>query len=139
MSAAQAECEELTNWILPFAKDMLDRHGKFYPFGGAIRANGELISVTEYTGEDHPQSTDLIQALKAAFAQAAKKRQFKATALVCNVRGRLPSNGEKSFAIAISLNHRDKYSAIFIFPYYFSNGTTIIGSPFIKNGEGDIF
>ena len=53
MSGAKAECEALMNSVLPFAKQMLGRHGEFYSYCGAMRANGEIVSVAGYEGQEH--------------------------------------------------------------------------------------
>jgi len=139
MSGAKAECEALMNSVLPFAKQMLDRHGEFYPYGAAMRANGEIVSVAGYEGHEHPQSNDVIRFLKAAFTAAAKNGQYKATALVYDVRATVPSTGEKSDAIAVSLNHRDGYSIVVLFPYKVMNGLAETDTPFAQKGEADIF
>src|SRR6266480_3062129 len=107
MTSPKADCEALMNAILPFAKQMLNRYGAFYPFGGTMRSDGQLTPVAGYDGREHPPSADIIEFLTAAFIAGAKQGEFKATALVYDVRVRMPSNGDKSDAIAVSLNHRE--------------------------------
>lgn len=138
MSNAKADCEALMTSVLSLAKEILSNHGEFLPFGGAMSSNGELVSVAGYNGE-HSQSTELIRLIKDSFIDAARKGEFKATAVVYDVRVALPSTGEKSDAIAVSLNHRDGYSVIVIFPYKIDSGKPIIGSAFAHEGEADIF
>ncbi|MGZ5906292.1 MAG: hypothetical protein ACXWKQ_13160 [Reyranella sp.] len=121
------------------AKELLSSHGGFLPFGGAMRSSGELVSVGTYAGEAPTQSTELIRLLKASFIDAARKGEFKATALVYDVRVALPSTRQKSDAVAVSLNHRDGYSVIAILPYKIDSGKLIIGSAFTQEGEADIF
>ena len=48
--SAKADCEVLLNAVLPFAEKMLGEHGEFSPYGGAMRPNGEIISVSGYDG-----------------------------------------------------------------------------------------
>jgi hypothetical protein len=55
MDSPKAECEILMNSVLPFAKQMLDRYGEFYPYGGAMRADGQLTSVAGYDGREPPR------------------------------------------------------------------------------------
>lgn len=116
MNDPKDDCEALMGSVLPFAEQMLRSHGEFLPFGGAIRSSGELVSVSGYDGKEQGPSRDLIRLIKDGFIDAANKGQFKATALVYDVRASLPSTGDKSDAIAVSLNHRDGYSVIVIFP-----------------------
>jgi hypothetical protein len=77
--------------------------------------------------------------LKSGFVEVAKKGQVKATALAYDVRVTLPSTGEKSDAIAVSLNRRDGYSVIVIYPYKIDSGKLTIGAAVAQKGEGDIF
>jgi hypothetical protein len=139
MNGPKDDCEALMNSALPFAKQMLDSHGEFYPFGAAMRADGELVSVAGYDGRERPPSTDVIRMLKDAFIAGAKDGQYKATALVYDVRVALPGTREKSDAIAVSLNHRADYSVIVLFPYKIERGRPVIGQAIAQKGEADIF
>ena len=139
MSNPNADCETLMNSVLPFAKQMLTNHGEFIPFGGAMRATGEFVSVAGYTGEETPRSTDVIRLMKDGFIEAARQGQYKATAVVYDMRVKLPSTGDKSDAIAVSLNHRDSYSVIVILPYKIDSGKLMLGAAFAQKGEADIF
>jgi hypothetical protein len=138
-SDPKADCEVLMNSVIPFAEQMLSSHGEFLPFGGAMRSDGELASVSGYDGDEHPKSSDVIRLIKDGFIEAARKGQFKATALVYDVRTILPSTGDKSDAIAVSLNHRDKYSVIVFLPYKIDDGKLTMGDVFAQTGEADIF
>ncbi len=139
MSDAKADCRALMNSVLPFAEQMLSRHGEFLPFGGATRTDGEFISVTGPGEAEHPLSGDLIRLIKDGLRDAAGKGEVKATALVYDVRTTLPSTGALSDAIAVSLNHRDAYSVIVCVPYKIGDGTIEFGEAFAQPGEADIF
>jgi hypothetical protein len=135
----KVDCEALMNSVIPFAEQMLSSHGEFLPFGGAMRSSGELVSVAGYDGDERPQSSDVIRLIKEGFIEAARQGQFKATALVYDVRTVVPSTGNKSDAISVSLNHRDSYSVVVIFPYKIDNGKPTVGDAFAQKGEADIF
>jgi hypothetical protein len=135
----KADCETLMGAVMPFAEQMLSSHGEFLPFGGAMRPDGELVSVAGYDGDEHPQSSDVIRLIKDGFIESARQGQLKATALVYDVRTTIPSTGEKSDAIAVSLNHRDNYSVVVFFPYKINGGKLIVGDAFAQMGEADIF
>jgi hypothetical protein len=139
MTSAKAECETLMNIVLPFAQRMLSDHGEFFPYGGAMRSGGEIISVAGYDGGEQPPSTNLIQLIKEGFIDAANQGQYMATALVYDVRVVMPETGEKSDAVAVSLNHRDRYSMTVLFPYKLAGGKAAFGNPFAQKGDGDIF
>jgi hypothetical protein len=138
-SDPKADCEALMNSVLPFAEQMLSSHGEFLPFGGAMRSSGELVSVAGYDGDERPHSADVIRLIKGGFIEAARQGQFKATALVYDVRIKLPSTDDKSDAIAVSLNHRDNYSIVVIFPYKIDSGKLTVGNALAQKGEADIF
>ena len=118
---------------------MLSRHGEFFPFGGAMRPSGDIVSVAGYDGKEHPPSADVIRLIKDGLIQAAHKDEYKATALVYDVSVKLPLTEEKSDAIAVSLNHRDNYSVVVFFPYKITDVKLAIGAAFARQGEADIF
>jgi hypothetical protein len=108
--------------VLPFAEQLLQEHGEFFPYGGALKADGQLASVAGYDGREQPPSNEIIRLIKQGFVEGAKSGEYVATALIYDVRVTLPSTGQKSDAIAVSLNHRDDYSVIVLFPYQLVDG-----------------
>jgi hypothetical protein len=127
------------NAALPLAEQMLQEHGEFFPYGAALKSIGGIASVAGYDGREQPPSNAIIRLLKEAFLQGANSGEYKATALVYDVKVTLPSSGQKSDAIAVSLNHRDNYSVIVLFPYQVKNGQLTFGEVFAQQGEKDIF
>jgi hypothetical protein len=139
MSTPKAECENLMNTALPFAEQMLQKHGEFFPYGAALKENGEIASVAGYDGRELPPSNDIIRLLKEAFVKGAKSGEYRATALVYDVKITLPSSEQKSDAIAVSLNHRENYSVVVYFPYQLNQGQLTFGEVFAQKGEADVF
>jgi hypothetical protein len=139
MSDPTTDCQALIGSVLPLAKELLTAQGGFLPFGGAMRPDGQLVSIGAYDGNERSESAEVIALLKGALIAAARNGEYKATALVYDVRVKLPSSGEKSDAIAVSLNHRDDYSVIVLFPYRIDSGRLSLGKPFPQSGEADIF
>jgi hypothetical protein len=139
MNDPKADCETLMDSLLPFAEQMLTAHGEFIPFGGAMRPDGQVVSVAEYDGHEHPKSVDIISLMKNGFVASARKGEYKATAIVYDIRVTLPSTHEKSDAIAVSLNHRDHYSIIVLLPYKIDNGKLLLEAAIAQKGEADIF
>ena len=139
MTNAKSDCEALMNAVLPFAEQMLSDHGEFYPFGGAMRPSGEIVSLAGYDGREHPPSTDIIGLIKEGFVKGAKEGQYKATACVYDVRVVLPQTNQQSDAIAVSLNHQDNYSVIVLFPYTLRAAKPVFAAAFAQKGEADIF
>ena len=140
MSQAKADCEALLNAAMPFAEQMLQRYREFFPFGSAMRASGEITAVAGHDGNEHPPSSEVIALIKDGFIEAARRNEFKATALVHDVKIKSPSSGDTSDAIAVALDHRDdEYSVVIFFPYRLSKGELTLDPPFAQAGEGAIF
>jgi hypothetical protein len=138
-TTAKADCEAVMNAALPFAEEMLRKHGEFFPFGATMDNRGEIAHVGGYDGREHPPSADIIKLLKDGFRSGARTDRYKATALVYDVRVSLPPDGQKSDAIAVSLNHRANYSVVVMFPYRLEDGVVVFGEAFAQGGEADIF
>jgi hypothetical protein len=139
MSDPKVDCEALMSSLLPFAEHMLTNHGEFIPFGGAMRPDGQLVSIAAYEGNEHPKSVDVIALMKEGIIAAAHKGEYKATGIVYDARVKLPSTNEISDAIAVSLNHRDNYSVVVLFPYKIDAGRPLLGAAFSQKGDADIF
>jgi hypothetical protein len=125
--------------VLPFAEQMLATHGEFHPYGGAMLPNGQFVSVSGYDGNELPPATDVIALIKAGLVAAARKGDYKATAIVYNARVKLSSSGDMSDAIAVSLDHRDNYSVVVFVPYKIDSGKLSLGTTLAQKGAADIF
>jgi hypothetical protein len=139
MSKAKEDSEMLLNAVLPFAEQMLSGYGEFIPYGGAMKPSGEIVSVAGFDGDEHPPSENIIHLLKRSFQDCAKSRQYKATAIVYDVRVILPGSNVKSDAVAIALDHEEKYSIVVLFPYKIESGKVEFGHAISQRGENDIF
>jgi len=78
---ANPDLEELLNTLVPFAQQMLSEHGEFYPFGASIDAPGELACVAGDTGEEQPDSKEVIDLLVRGFREEAKRGRIRAAAI----------------------------------------------------------
>lgn len=139
MSSAKAESESLMNAAVPFAEEMLRKHGEFFPYGQALDSRGEVVAVAASDGREDPPSADVIRLLKQGFVQGARAGRYKATALVYDVRIQLPSTGAKSDAIAVALNHKDNYSVVVFLTYKLEGSKVVMGEVFAIEGESDVF
>ena len=140
VKTAKEECEDLMNAVVPFARQMLTQHREFYPFGGAIAADGKIVAVGGHTGDEHPAAKDVIALLENGFKEAAKGGKYRATALVMDMLVVPPGRDAKQDAIAVRLDHRDGYSAVVVFPYTIgAAGDVTIEAPYAVKGEQQIF
>jgi hypothetical protein len=134
-----ADCQTLLNSVLPFAYQMLTQHGAFYPFGGAMQPDGKIAAVGADIGTERPDAREMAGFLKGAFTAAAKKGEYKATALVTDTTFTYSSTGKKTDAISVSLDHRDNYSMVVIIPYRLDAGKLIAETAIAQKGAGDVF
>jgi hypothetical protein len=139
MQSAKSESEELLNAVLPFAEELLAKHGEFFPFGAAMNHLGGISHIAGYTGSEQPPSSDVIDLLRTAFHSAGHSGEYRATALAYDVQVQVPGTEAKSDAVAIELDHRDSYSVVVYFPYTLSGGVVEVGSPFAQAGSNEIF
>ena len=139
MADPKTEVEELMNALLPFGQQMLEKHGEFIPYGGAMKTDGEIVSVSGYEGEEQPLSQDIINLLKDGYRIAVKNNEYKATAIFYDVRVIPPGTQEKTDAIAVALDHKENYSVIVLFPYKLINSNVQFGEVFAEAGANEIF
>jgi len=77
--------------------------------------------------------------LKQTFVARAAAGEFRATALVYDVRVQTPTQGVNTDAIAVALDHRDNYSVIVFLPYRLDGEKLTLGDMFAQRGTGEVF
>jgi len=132
-------CDRLMNAVIPFAEEMLTKHGEFYPYGGALGPDGDVVSVGVAGDDEHPLSMDVIRDLKAALVSGARDGKYVATAIAFDARISMPITGELSDAVAIALDHVQDYSIVVYIPYELKSGAPEFGEPIAEPGAADIF
>ena len=138
MSQAKAEAEELLESV-ELAKKLLQENGEFFPFGAAMKHDGEIVSIAGDMGDERPRSQEIIDLLKAHFVEAAREGEYRATAIVFDVRVVIDDAGNKSDSIAAALDHKENFSVIVFFPYSIQGQSILYGEVFAQEGEYDIF
>ncbi len=132
-------CDRLMNAVIPFAEEMLTKHGEFYPYGGALGPDGEVVSIGVAGDDEHPLSADVIRDLKAALVSGARNGKYVATAIAFDARIAMPNTGERSDAVAIALDHVEDYSIVVYIPYKIRSGAPEFGDPIAESGAAEIF
>jgi hypothetical protein len=134
------ESEKLMNHMLPLAEKMLREYGEFYPYGGYMKPDGEIVDVgAKDPDTDRPRSKDLIYVLRSSFQEKARANKCKAVAMVFDVAVNLPESDQKSDAIQFCVEHVDGYSAEVFFPYEIINKEIVYGKTFAQQGKHEIF
>ncbi len=91
----QEHCDKLTNALFPFAQQMLEQAGTFYPFGAFINSDGQLESVAGYNGTEHPQPREIIDLITRGFRQRIAAHRCRAIGICVDVRFAPPGQTEK--------------------------------------------
>ncbi|GFE65232.1 hypothetical protein [Litoreibacter roseus] len=133
------DAEELMTASIEFAEQLLQNYGEFFPFGAAMKPDGQMILVAGYDGDERPPSHEIIDLLNAGFRSSAVGGDYKATALTYDVRVSLPGTSRKSDAVAIALDHEGDYSVVVYWPYKLSRGEVSFGEVFAEEGVYGIF
>jgi hypothetical protein len=114
---AHPDLDELLNMLVPFAQQMLSKHGEFFPFGSAISIEGTVEANAAYDGDENPPSEQLIELLTQGFQQKAAANKIRAAAICYDVRIVPPGQTEKTDAICVSAEHQNGEAADIYIPY----------------------
>lgn len=144
MTQAESDCHELLYDAMAVVWQNLEEHGRFVPYASAKRTDGGIVFVGDdnYYKDPNPPPADLVLRLKSGLADGARRKGYKATALVYLVRVRLPTTGAMSDAVAVALDHRDEgYSMVVILPYDMKDGLLEYrdDDAYAEPGDGVIF
>jgi hypothetical protein len=134
------DLEQLLSAAVPFAEQMLAKHGEFFPYGSSMNSNGKISAVAGYTGNEHPKSAEVIDLLRAGFRRDAEAGKIRACAVVYDIRTVPPGETEKTDAIAVELDHRGGMSIVVVYPYSIAPDKKVTrGESYAVKGEGKIF
>lgn len=107
---AQDDLDRLLDQSLPFAQDMLDKHGEFFPYAVAMSDAGEISLIAGDPGEgDQPTSVTVLEVLTEGLRAARDTN--RAAALVSDVRL------ADSDAVRVEMEHREGQSIVVLLPY----------------------
>ena len=114
---AHPDFDELLNALIPFAQQMLAKHGEFFPFGVTMSNDGEIAAEAAYDVDEQPPAEQLISMLTEAFRQKAGSGQIRAAGICCDVRTIPPGKTEKTDALCLELEHQAGDAANLYLPY----------------------
>jgi len=112
---AQNDFSALLDALMPFAEQMLKKHGEFFPFGAAVSTSGEVSGHATYEGNEMPSSEDVIADLVKAFQGNAAAGAIRASGICYD--GRIVQDGKKVDAVIISLEHFSGCASKVCVPY----------------------
>src|SRR3954453_20572331 len=108
--------DELLDYLVTFAQQMLDKRGEFYPFGATISSDGTLQPAAVASDDEHPESTEVLGLLETGFREQAKQNEIRAAALCADVLVR-PADSEPTDAIQVAIEHVEADPVIVLLPY----------------------
>jgi hypothetical protein len=114
---AHPDLDALLDQLFPFAQQMLDKNGEFYPFGAAVTGAGEIKLAAGDMGSEHPDSQSVIDTLLAGFKQQAAAGEVRAVGICLDVRVLPPGSSDKSDAICARLEHENGETVQVYMPY----------------------
>jgi len=107
---AQDDLDALLNVSLPFAQQMLDSRGEFFPYAAAISEAGASRLIAGDPGDgEHPLSTDVISLIVEGLRN--ERDTLRATAIVSDVRI------AGSDAVRVECEHREGQAFAVFLPY----------------------
>jgi hypothetical protein len=111
------EMDTLLDALLPFAQQMIEKHGEFYPYAAALDTSGEIQMVAGYAGEEHPDSSDLIELLYEGLTQQSSAGEIRAAGVCADVRVTPPNSRDMTDAIRVSIEHASSDPIDVFMPY----------------------
>lgn len=111
------EMDALLDALLPFAQQMIGKHGEFYPFAAALDSSGEIQMVAGHTGEERPDSSELIELLYEGLSQQASSGEIRAAGVCADVRVTPPGSRDVTDAIRVAIEHTGSEPVEVFLPY----------------------
>jgi hypothetical protein len=122
---AKSEVDTLRAAAVTLAQSALRSYGEFAPYGAGLLPSREVIVLGETDGR--ARHGDSLFALRTRLSDALRSGEVKATAFVYEVKVNSPASDRPYDAIAVALEHRDGYAALYVIPYKLGEGTVTLG------------
>jgi len=137
---AHPDLDALLNAVLPFAQQMLAKHGEFHPVGASMNKQGEVALAAGLVDSEHPQAHEVIDMLVAGFREHASKSEIRAAVVSYDSRVVPPGGAAKTDAICAQLEHESGECVTVFLPYRKGLfGRLKYGEIFASPAEGRMF
>jgi hypothetical protein len=114
---AREDLDNLLSACIPFAQQMLGKHGTFFPFGATMSLTGEIGFGAAYDDKPGISAQEIADLTLEAFRAGARAGEYKAIALCVDVRVDAPDGSGKTDAIRVTLEERDGEAVNVFMPY----------------------
>lgn len=111
---AQADCDRMLDTALPFAQQMLEAYGEFYPYAMRMLDNGTTEGLTAKPGSDPWPKSDAVLG-KLYDRLATQAATLRAVAVVADVV--LTTDAAPIDAIKVDIEHREGVALSVLVPY----------------------
>jgi hypothetical protein len=140
MITNEKEYNSLLDALLPFAEQMLNKHGEFLPFAAVVGADGAVALVAGDIGQEQPKSTELVEFLFAALRKQTAEQGCTAAGVCVDVKVLDPRSQQKTDAVHFVFEHRSGEALDVFFPYRkrFLRGYQF-EKPFAGTGQKRVF
>ncbi len=111
------EGDKLLSALLPFAEQMLAKHGTFHPFGAFLDPKGEVCLLGAHDGRENPSSVELIDLMVTSMKKEAPEKGYLAVGICFDVMILLPNTTQKTDAIQVAIEYADGEAVDVYLPY----------------------
>lgn len=131
------QLDDVLNKLLPFAHELLQKYGEFFPFGAAMDRDGTLRMVAGDTGSEHPPSDEVIALITEAMTR--ERASYTAVGICYDVRVRTSADAQPTDAICFALEHRDGLAVVVLEPYSKRDGVPEYGGLIAQPSQRRVF
>ena len=118
MAEPKDEIEEILNFLLPSAEEMLSEDGEFYPYAAAVDSGRRAErGGSRRRGRRHPDVGDVLVALHEGLREQAAEGAIRASGIAADVTLTDPDSGETTDAVQVELDHADADAVDIYVPY----------------------
>ena len=135
---AHPDMDTLLDEGLRAAIYFLQKNGEFFPFGVTMSPSCRITHVQGWTGDEHPLSKEVIDVLLRGFTAGAERGEYKATALICDVRVSLDAETTTD-AISVGIEHLDDEPVTCLLPYSKNGESFEFGELVAERGDRRVF
>ena len=133
--AARKEMDRLLDEGIQTAARLLEKYGEFIPLAIGLGPDKETVHVQSWNGNDHPTSDEVLALLYPALRQGVLKGDYRAVAIVTDVRIRKRPPDAPQDALRVEIEHPDAPPVACFLPYQLQDGKLIPGKPTAQRTE----
>jgi hypothetical protein len=138
MAEPREEIEQLLNYLLPFAEQMLSKHGEFYPYAATMGTGGEVQAVSA-AEDEQPDVGELLLTLHTVLREQASRGAIRASGIAADVTLTHPDSGEVTDAVQLELDHAETDAVDVYVPYETGTDGIKFGELVAAAGQAPIF